>query len=490
MLVTGIKVIDLLTPLVRGGKAGLFGGAGLGKTVILTELINRIAKIYKGYSVFAGVGERTREGNDLWLEMQETKTSAAADAQSVLESAAMVFGQMNEPPGARLRVALSALTMAEWFRDSTGTETLLFVDNIFRFSQAGSEVSALLGRMPSAVGYQPTLATEMGELQERITSTGKGAITSVQAVYSAWYEFYPSDSVQLSDTVKAGDKLSGSVTYDKSGEYTLKLTDSTQGWTKTKTGSSPQGTNASAEIIAEAPSSSRQGDVLPLANFKTVDFSDVTVNGQKLTDLDGTTKIDMASQSGSRFGYTEDSASATDTMATTTDLTSSGGFSVDSVSAGFDGTGSDLPAGTGWPGSSGPGSQGDGQGSTGSGSQGDGSTGTQGDGSQTDPYGDGSTGTQGDGSQTDPYGDGSTGTQGDGSQTDPYGDGSTGAFPSWPGFDDIPWSELLDGFGSWDPFGDDSAQTDPYGQNPLGDQGPGSDSTGSTSDGFPASVQG
>jgi len=183
VLVTGIKVIDLLTPLVRGGKAGLFGGAGLGKTVILQELITRIAKEYKGYSVFAGVGERTREGNDLWLEMQETKTSAAADAKSVLQSTAMVFGQMNEPPGARLRVALSALTMAEWFRDSTGTETLLFVDNIFRFSQAGSEVSALLGRMPSAVGYQPTLATEMGELQERITSTKSGAITSVQAVY-------------------------------------------------------------------------------------------------------------------------------------------------------------------------------------------------------------------------------------------------------------------------------------------------------------------
>ncbi len=183
VLVTGIKVIDLLTPLVRGGKAGLFGGAGLGKTVILQELITRIAKEYKGYSVFAGVGERTREGNDLWLEMQETKTSAAADAKSVLESTAMVFGQMNEPPGARLRVALSALTMAEWFRDETGTETLLFIDNIFRFSQAGSEVSALLGRMPSAVGYQPTLATEMGELQERITSTSKGAITSVQAVY-------------------------------------------------------------------------------------------------------------------------------------------------------------------------------------------------------------------------------------------------------------------------------------------------------------------
>jgi len=182
MLVTGIKVIDLLTPLVRGGKAGLFGGAGLGKTVILQELITRIAKEYKGYSVFAGVGERTREGNDLWLEMQETKMGAGPDAKAVIEQTAMVFGQMNEPPGARLRVALSALTMAEWFRE-TGAETLLFVDNIFRFSQAGSEVSALLGRMPSAVGYQPTLATEMGELQERITTTAAGAITSVQAVY-------------------------------------------------------------------------------------------------------------------------------------------------------------------------------------------------------------------------------------------------------------------------------------------------------------------
>src|SRR5215475_2404290 len=180
---TGIKVIDLLTPFVRGGKAGLFGGAGLGKTVILTELIARIAKVYKGFSVFAGVGERTREGNDLWLEMQETKAGVGADAKSVIESTAMVFGQMNEPPGARLRVALSALTMAEWFRDTTGAETLLFIDNIFRFSQAGSEVSALLGRMPSAVGYQPTLATEMGQLQERIASTTKGAITSVQAVY-------------------------------------------------------------------------------------------------------------------------------------------------------------------------------------------------------------------------------------------------------------------------------------------------------------------
>jgi F-type H+-transporting ATPase subunit beta len=178
---TGIKVIDLLIPLVRGGKAGLFGGAGLGKTVILTELIARIASQHGGYSVFAGVGERTREGNDLWLEMQETKIGKTD--RSVITQTAMVFGQMNEPPGARLRVALSALTMCEWFRDSTGADTLLFVDNIFRFSQAGSEVSALLGRMPSAVGYQPTLATEMGELQERITSTARGAITSVQAVY-------------------------------------------------------------------------------------------------------------------------------------------------------------------------------------------------------------------------------------------------------------------------------------------------------------------
>jgi F-type H+/Na+-transporting ATPase subunit beta len=178
---TGIKVIDLLTPLVRGGKAGLFGGAGLGKTVILTELIARIASQHGGYSVFAGVGERTREGNDLWLEMQDTQIGTTG--RMVIEQTAMVFGQMNEPPGARLRVALSALTMCEWFRDATGKDTLLFVDNIFRFSQAGSEVSALLGRMPSAVGYQPTLATEMGELQERITSTAKGAITSVQAVY-------------------------------------------------------------------------------------------------------------------------------------------------------------------------------------------------------------------------------------------------------------------------------------------------------------------
>jgi F-type H+-transporting ATPase subunit beta len=178
---TGIKVIDLLTPFVRGGKAGLFGGAGLGKTVILTELIARIATQHGGYSVFAGVGERTREGTDLWLEMQESKIGNTG--RNVIEQTCMVFGQMNEPPGARLRVALSALTMAEYFRDLTGKDTLLFIDNIFRFSQAGSEVSALLGRMPSAVGYQPTLATEMGALQERIASTKKGAITSVQAVY-------------------------------------------------------------------------------------------------------------------------------------------------------------------------------------------------------------------------------------------------------------------------------------------------------------------
>ncbi|MCA9110382.1 MAG: F0F1 ATP synthase subunit beta [Planctomycetaceae bacterium] len=178
---TGIKVVDLLTPFVRGGKAGLFGGAGLGKTVILTELIARIAREHGGYSVFAGVGERTREGNDLWLEMQEAQIGDTG--KSVIEQTCMVFGQMNEPPGARLRVALTGLTMAEWFRDATGADTLLFIDNIFRFSQAGSEVSALLGRMPSAVGYQPTLATELGQLQERITSTKKGAITSVQAVY-------------------------------------------------------------------------------------------------------------------------------------------------------------------------------------------------------------------------------------------------------------------------------------------------------------------
>ena len=183
-LVTGIKVVDLLAPFVRGGKTGLFGGAGLGKTVIIQEMIARIAREHSGYSVFAGVGERTREGNDLWLEMQEAEfKDSAGKSKKVIEHTAMVFGQMNEPPGARLRVALSGLTMAEYFRDESGADTMLFIDNIFRFSQAGSEVSALLGRMPSAVGYQPTLGTEMGELQERITSTSKGAVTSVQAVY-------------------------------------------------------------------------------------------------------------------------------------------------------------------------------------------------------------------------------------------------------------------------------------------------------------------
>jgi F-type H+/Na+-transporting ATPase subunit beta len=171
---TGIKVIDLIAPFMRGGKVGAFGGAGVGKTVIIQELINNIAKGYGGYSVFAGVGERTREGNDLYHEMQEAK---------VIDRLAMVFGQMNEPPGARLRVALSALAIAEYFRDEEGKDVLLFIDNIFRFTQAGAEVSALLGRMPSAVGYQPTLAEEMGELQERITSTKKGSITSMQAVY-------------------------------------------------------------------------------------------------------------------------------------------------------------------------------------------------------------------------------------------------------------------------------------------------------------------
>ena len=184
ILETGIKVIDLLCPFVRGGKIGLFGGAGVGKTVIIQEMIARIAREHGGYSVFAGVGERTREGNDLWREMQEAQfTDADGNTRSVIERVAMVFGQMNEPPGARLRVALSGLAMCEAFRDTSGKETLLFIDNIFRFTQAGSEVSALLGRMPSAVGYQPTLGTEMGELQERITSTQKGAITSVQAIY-------------------------------------------------------------------------------------------------------------------------------------------------------------------------------------------------------------------------------------------------------------------------------------------------------------------
>ena len=184
MLETGIKVIDLLCPFVRGGKIGLFGGAGVGKTVIIQEMIARVAREFGGYSVFAGVGERTREGNDLWLEMQEAEyIDENGNVAHVMDKVAMVFGQMNEPPGARLRVGLSALTIAEEFRDASGKETLLFIDNVFRFTQAGSEVSALLGRMPSAVGYQPTLATEMGEMQERITSTKAGAITSVQAIY-------------------------------------------------------------------------------------------------------------------------------------------------------------------------------------------------------------------------------------------------------------------------------------------------------------------
>src|SRR5690606_17408688 len=174
ILETGIKVIDLLCPFLKGGKIGLFGGAGVGKTVIIQELIRNIAQEHGGYSMFAGVGERTREGNDLYLEMKEA---------GVLDKTALVFGQMNEPPGARARVALTALTMAEYFRDNEGRDLLLFIDNIFRFTQAGAEMSALLGRIPSAVGYQPTLATEMGKLQERITSTTRGSITSIQAVY-------------------------------------------------------------------------------------------------------------------------------------------------------------------------------------------------------------------------------------------------------------------------------------------------------------------
>ncbi len=174
MFETGIKVVDLLEPYTRGGKTGLFGGAGVGKTVLIQELINNIAKQHGGISVFAGVGERTREGNDLYHEMKES---------GVIEKTALIFGQMTEPPGSRLRVALTGLTAAEYFRDEEGQDVLLFIDNIFRFTQAGSEVSALLGRMPSAVGYQPTLGTEMGQLQERITSTKKGSITSVQAIY-------------------------------------------------------------------------------------------------------------------------------------------------------------------------------------------------------------------------------------------------------------------------------------------------------------------
>jgi F-type H+-transporting ATPase subunit beta len=181
MFETGVKVVDLIQPFLKGGKIGLFGGAGVGKTVVIMELINNVAKQHGGFSVFAGVGERTREGNDLWLEMSESgviKPGVPAESK-----AALIYGQMTEPPGARLRVALTGLTVAEYFRDEEGADTLLFIDNIFRFTQAGSEVSALLGRMPSAVGYQPNLASEMGELQERITSTKKGSVTSVQAIY-------------------------------------------------------------------------------------------------------------------------------------------------------------------------------------------------------------------------------------------------------------------------------------------------------------------
>ena len=181
ILVTGIKVVDLLAPYSKGGKIGLFGGAGVGKTVLIMELINNIAKVHSGYSVFAGVGERTREGNDLYYEMVESGVIVPEDLTK--SKVALVYGQMNEPPGARMRVALSGLTVAEEFRDATGTDVLFFVDNIFRFTQAGSEVSALLGRIPSAVGYQPTLATDMGAMQERISSTKGGAITSVQAIY-------------------------------------------------------------------------------------------------------------------------------------------------------------------------------------------------------------------------------------------------------------------------------------------------------------------
>jgi F-type H+-transporting ATPase subunit beta len=181
MFETGVKVVDLIQPFLKGGKIGLFGGAGVGKTVVIMELINNVAKQHGGFSVFAGVGERTREGNDLWLEMSESGVIKPGDPSK--SKAALIYGQMTEPPGARLRVALTGLTVAEYFRDEEGADTLLFIDNIFRFTQAGSEVSALLGRMPSAVGYQPNLATEMGELQERITSTKKGSVTSVQAIY-------------------------------------------------------------------------------------------------------------------------------------------------------------------------------------------------------------------------------------------------------------------------------------------------------------------
>ena len=200
MLETGVKVMDLICPFVRGGKLGLFGGAGVGKTIILTELIHNVASGHGGYSIFAGVGERTREGNDLLLELEES---------GVIDNTAMVFGQMNEPPGARQRIALTGLTLAEYFRDEMGQDVLLFIDNIFRYIMAGAEVSALLGRMPSAVGYQPTLATEMGELQERITSTKKGSITSVQAI------FVPADDYTDPGVVTAFAHLDGRIVLDR-----------------------------------------------------------------------------------------------------------------------------------------------------------------------------------------------------------------------------------------------------------------------------------
>ena len=201
MLETGIKVIDLVSPFTKGGKIGIFGGAGVGKTVIVKELIRNIAAVHNGHSVFAGVGERTREGTDLWMEMEESK---------VMDKTVLVFGQMNEPPGNRMRVALTALTMSEYFRDDKGEDVLLFIDNIFRFAQAGSEVSALLGRMPSAVGYQPNLAKDMGDLQERITSTNKGSVTSVQAVY------VPADDYTDPAPVAIFSHLDATLTLDRS----------------------------------------------------------------------------------------------------------------------------------------------------------------------------------------------------------------------------------------------------------------------------------
>ena len=205
MFETGIKVIDLIQPFLKGGKIGLFGGAGVGKTVIIQELIHNVAMKHGGYSVFAGVGERTREGNDLWLEMKESK---------VIDKTALIYGQMTEPPGARLRVGLTALSVAEYFRDEMNQDILLFIDNIFRFTQAGSEVSALLGRMPSAVGYQPNLATELGELEERITSTKKGSITSVQAIYVPADDFTDPAPATTFSHLDASTSLSRALTAD------------------------------------------------------------------------------------------------------------------------------------------------------------------------------------------------------------------------------------------------------------------------------------